>query len=505
MNLKLKIWNYRNIAMDNPLEIELQRGITFIMGVNNAGKSNLLRFLYEFRGIFSQGLHQSRVNINILNPFDHILNRKQLVNYIQFEVTQDDKTFGYKLSPVQDSDLHVQVCALDFYFKNIDPANHDHQVLHAEIFSILRNTFYIGAFRSNLTNSSGQNFDISVGQNFIASWSTWADGGDVKKMNKLEDLVSELKDLFGFNKLDIRLNTSKNNLIIKCDDGHINLDDMGSGISQFIIVLANVLIREPEIILIDEPELNLHPKLQEIFIQALAAKCKYGLIATSHSIGLARSSGADRIYSLTKDIKSKLTLTAYGDSYKPSIKEALNELGYSQFVELGGNNILLVEGSSDIKCFREILRKYHIDQHFIIMDLGGSSLISGKRSDELAELKRLNAKSYNVIFDSEFKNDKRKLSVKLQSFNDLCLSLKFNVFPTDVYATDNYITQKAINSVIGKSFTALGKFENLNDRDINKGWNKAENWKMFREMDKADFKESKLDTFITKVLIPLTK
>lgn len=62
---------------------------------------------------------------------------------------------------------------------------------------------------------------------------------------------------------------------------------------------------------------------------------------------------------------------------------------------------MLVEGTGDIKSFKEILRKYGIEHHFIVMDLGGSGLISKASRHELDELKRLNAKSYNVIFDSE--------------------------------------------------------------------------------------------------------
>lgn len=75
--------------------------------------------------------------------------------------------------------------------------------------------------------------------------------------------------------------------------------------------------------------------MQEIFIRTLASKAKYGLVATSHSIGLARSVGADKIYSLSKKPDGKLNLSRFGDAYTPSVTNAINELGYSQFVELG--------------------------------------------------------------------------------------------------------------------------------------------------------------------------
>lgn len=58
--------------------------------------------------------------------------------------------------------------------------------------------------------------------------------------------------------------------------------------------------------------------MQEIFIRTLASKAKkYGLVATSHSIGLARSVGADKIYSLSKKPDGKLNLSIDSETLIP--------------------------------------------------------------------------------------------------------------------------------------------------------------------------------------------
>jgi AAA15 family ATPase/GTPase len=79
---KIKISNYRNISEHNPLEIELKEGILFILGINNVGKSNFLRFLQEMRQIF-QAIHarlrlflekgQNRLEVNLSVNFDELV------------------------------------------------------------------------------------------------------------------------------------------------------------------------------------------------------------------------------------------------------------------------------------------------------------------------------------------------------------------------------------------------------------------------------------------------
>jgi len=258
--------------------------------------------------------------------------------------------------------------------------------------------------------------------------------------------------------------------------------------------------------LIDEPEQNLHPKMQETFVRALSSKTKFGVIATSHSVGLARSV-ADKIYSLTS-LNGKLQITKYGNHYNPTIAQSISEMSYSQFVEIGGNNILLVEGRTDIKSFREILRKYNIENKFVIISFGGRQFMTTDKSkiiDELHELNRLNANSITAIFDSEFTKEDDVLKKEFQIFVEVCQELNFNVFPTDRHSTENYISQSSVNKILGNQIKALSPYEVFNQRTGNNMWEKTKNWLMFLEMGKADFENTGLDKFITQTLIPLTE
>ena len=93
---------------------------------------------------------------------------------------------------------------------------------------------------------------------------------------------------------------NRDHLLITTDEGRFKLDELGDGLSHFIVVLGNAMIKRPAWILIDEPEIGLHPKMQELFVRVLASKARHGLIATSHSVGLARSV-ADQVLMMTKE------------------------------------------------------------------------------------------------------------------------------------------------------------------------------------------------------------
>ena len=49
----ISIQNYRNIDSNLPIFYEIKNGVIFVLGLNNVGKSNLLKFFYDFRNIFS--------------------------------------------------------------------------------------------------------------------------------------------------------------------------------------------------------------------------------------------------------------------------------------------------------------------------------------------------------------------------------------------------------------------------------------------------------------------
>jgi hypothetical protein len=223
-----------------------------------------------------------------------------------------------------------------------------------EVFTRLRNTLYIGPFRNLLNVEShdrdGQDyqfstnkkyFDIDFGIPFIDYWHTLKTGRNKKNNELIYKLTKDIKSIFGFQDLEINTSNSEATLLVLIDGKSYKLSEQGSGLAQFILVLANAAIKQPSYILIDEPELNLHPSLQLDFLTALGSYAGEGVLFATHNIGLARAS-AELIYSIRKDAEGESEVRKLEAT--PRLSEFLGELSFSGYRELGFDKILLVEG-----------------------------------------------------------------------------------------------------------------------------------------------------------------
>jgi len=104
--------------------------------------------------------------------------------------------------------------------------------------------------------------------------------------------------------LQISAALNHNSLQLFIDGRPFALQELGAGLAQFIVVLGNAALKKPSFILIDEPEISLHPSLQLKFLMKLAGYASEGVVFATHNIGLARSV-AEEIYSVSAAAKGK--------------------------------------------------------------------------------------------------------------------------------------------------------------------------------------------------------
>lgn len=114
-----------------------------------------------------------------------------------------------------------------------------------------------------------------------------------------------LCDLFRYESLEINSDNKDETLIFTIEGKTYLLSELGSGIAQFLMVLGNAAMKKPDFILIDEPELNLHPSLQRDFLTALGLYANNGVIFSTHILGLAHCD-ADIVYSVQRLRKAKV-------------------------------------------------------------------------------------------------------------------------------------------------------------------------------------------------------
>src|SRR3989344_37352 len=377
MKAHLIIKNYR--CFIEPARIEVGRGFTSFVGVKNAGKSALMRFLVEFRNLFGQIGSNSNFLSSLLggqsfNP-THVSDPQEIFSNLNereiefwFEFSHDQQEDKNKLLPDKilitayrnlswRTKIFFSSTEMSFsskvnyrfaHFRLLDGTSP--KVDLSEFFQIvsdLSDTLYIPPFRNTINIGTRANYgDIQIGEAFINQFRALKEGNKKEENRAISRLTEDIRKIFEFESLVI--GTSEDGQSLHFDVNHqpYKQHELGSGLLQFVLVLANASIRRPSYILIDEPELNLHPRLQLDFLTTLGSYAKNGVWFSTHSIGLARSA-AERIYSVLRQEGGK-SIIRYLER-TPRLAEFLGEMSFSAHKDLGFEKILLVEGSTEVK------------------------------------------------------------------------------------------------------------------------------------------------------------
>lgn len=527
MNIQISIKNYRCFQDTSPATFSIGKGFIAFVGPNNAGKSSLLKLFYELRSVWSQ-LESSGTLLNICKQGNNRWNSGDLVDlYDPTEIFCDrndrpitiDFTFpkpvGSSLPYVESIRLNcarphssswsatinfqpqtdqissaVSATANGLWINNVGQPLLDASE-PASLFSALRRSIYVGPFRNAINTGASKYFDISVGTEFINTWNVWKTGAVKSQNDSIGQVTEDIKRIFGFRTLEINAAQGLNTLQISINGKSYKLRELGSGLAQFIVVFGNVAINRPPFILLDEPELNLHPSLQIDFLTSLASYASEGVLFATHSLGLARSVG-DSIYSLRR---SDDQITCRPFEQTPNYAEFAGEMSFAAFKELGFEKILLVEGVTDVKTVKQFLRLRDKEHKVIVIPLGGDQLARGGVEQELDELSRITApKNIVALVDSERPSaDSPPIEPRLR-FEATCKKLKFHVLLTQLRSIENYLVDRAIKEEMGPKYQVLQPYQRLNDLPIH--WKKAESWRIARRMTWDELKSTDVGQFL---------
>jgi len=500
--------------------LEIGPGFTALIGPNNSGKSTFLKFFYEQRTLFSvlgnianilpivagNAIGAAATGVDDALELFHNRNARPIEIDLLFPPGPIGRVRRIRLRTERESpgswkgevfcgDPEVRVTSTGivagrngFVLEDGRQVIADMSLLE-ELEKTIPNSVYIGPFRNAINEGAGNYFDIPIGNSFIEAWDQWKTGPNRFLNEAAQRISDDIAHVFGYTRLEINRAAGQNTLQVVVEGKPYRLRELGAGLAQFLVVFATVAMRKPDYILLDEPELSLHPALQSDFVTSLATYSTHGIMFATHSIGLARSVG-ENLYSFQKRGPRAI---ARRFEQTPNFAEFVGELSFSSFKELGHESILLVEGVTEVKAVQQFLRLLEKDHQVVVVPLGGRQLIRGGVQQELAELKRISNK-VAVLIDSELEEAGGRFPNDRKEFLADCDALGFTTHATAFRAFENYLSQQAIQSVKGPQYRALGPYERL--RDIPLGWAKNDNWRIAREMTETELLANDVGQFL---------
>jgi hypothetical protein len=514
MKIKISVSNYRCFTDAHPARFEIGPGFTAFVGVNNSGKSSLLRLLYDFRDLFKLFTDAEVVRTiaegkpyalgsgsELRDALSNLNSRPMRIGLKTERETPDTAPVELEITYNRDASLsftHVQPEDRAY----LSPSGLYPDAALESLMNTLGDAMYVGPFRNILNFSpafTGTGYslerpvyhDVFMGQQFVDAWKRWKLGRDRSGNELAWPITEDLARIFGLKRLEINASEADRSLKIFIDGKSYQLEELGSGLAQFIVVLTNAAFRKPAFILIDEPELNLHPALQLDFLTTLASYARVGVVFATHNLGLARSVG-ERIYSTTRIPEGSCAVRRLEAT--PRLPEFLGELSFSAHRELGFDKLLLVEGATEVPTMQQFLRKLGKEREVMLLPLGGAATINGRTGPmQLEEVLRITPQVH-VLIDSERTAPEDALSPDRAAFVDSCKALGIPVHVLERRATENYLSERAIQFVKGSEFRALEPFQPFNKHPNR--WGKAENWKIAAEMTKEEILDTDLGKFL---------
>lgn len=250
-------------------------------------------------------------------------------------------------------------------------------------FNKIEDDIFLNTIRHNYEELQSDNIEIFTGLDLYKEIlnSRNSDRNTRVKFQTFEDFVGE--NFFNGQKVDIVANFNKREslsgkntneqitLSFEKEKGTYKLHDLGDGIQALIILLFKVFMAEDgTYIFIDEPEINLHPGMQRVFLEQITSneflkkkKLKYFISTHSnHLIDLTLDLSNVSIYSFSPTITEDREKHLIIKNVNAGDNSILKNIGVNNSAVFMANCSIWVEGISDrnyIKAFLRSYCKYH--------------------------------------------------------------------------------------------------------------------------------------------------
>ena len=340
--MKIEKVHIKNVKGIKDLELSFKKDdkildLIVLAGVNGSGKTTILEAIKDFfdnRNIDFNDIEKSNIYLEI---FFEDFEREKIIPFINIDsqnnIYQVFHMLGSYNSYIKENKgLYHQLA------KNFDnppkiiylPANNSFEEVKTESTTLLKDYQFINIVNSTVMNDIPSY--IATRRNYLATIEE-----DLTMKEVTNKVVNEINGIFDILEIDVRLKgfskDEKTLPIFENSAGEeFDINDLSSGEKQLFLRTLSIKMLEPNnsIILIDEPELSLHPKWQQRIIEVYK---KIGennqIIVATHSPHILGSVSNENIFILYRNENGKIE-TKTGDeldsSYGQPVERVLKDI-----------------------------------------------------------------------------------------------------------------------------------------------------------------------------------
>ncbi|PGH19499.1 ATP-binding protein [Fusobacterium polymorphum] len=344
--MKIEKVHIKNIKGIKNLELSFKKDnkildVIVLAGVNGSGKTTILEAVKDFfnnKNINFGDIEKSNVNLKI---FFEDFEKKQIEEAEKSSIDNYEHKLqdffsalqSYEYNRKNNGEYYSYLIAK--FFENPPkiiyvPANNSFEEVKTETTTLSKEYKFINTINSNVIKDIPSY--IATRRNYLANIEE-----DLTMKEVTNKVVNEINSIFDILELDVKLKgfskDEKTMPIFENSAGEeFDINDLSSGEKQLFLRTLSIKMLEPNnsIILIDEPELSLHPKWQQRIIEVYK---KIGennqIIVATHSPHILGSVSNENIFILYRNENGKIE-TKTGDeldsSYGQPVERVLKDI-----------------------------------------------------------------------------------------------------------------------------------------------------------------------------------